>query len=205
MEELFNVYPILREINVQNNGVIEKTAVRRTVSYGESMERYGDRCMGFSFIVSGEMKVIRLNNDGKETLLYKLKKGEICHEAMSCILNCKGLNIVGEIVQDTVLYVIPLDIVKKYFITNNNFMKYIYMNLYKKINTIIDGKEEVLHDSIEKRIMDYLEGRKSRIIYITHSDLALEIGSAREVVSRKLKELEKRGRVKLDRGKIQLL
>ena len=73
-----------------------------------------------------------------------------------------------------------------------------------KLKIIINVKEEVRHESLTNRLVKLLIDKKSRNIYITHNELAFELDSAREVVSRKLKELEKRGYLKLSRGKITI-
>ena len=76
--------------------------------------------------------------------------------------------------------------------------------LYEKFKLIINVKEEVKHESLEKRLVKLLIEKNSRNIYITHNDLAFELDSAREVVSRRLKELERQGYLKLSRGKITI-
>ena len=84
------------------------------------------------------------------------------------------------------------------------FLQYIYKDLYDKLKIIINVKEEVRHESLTNRLVKLLIDEKSRNIYITHNELAFELDSAREVVSRKLKKKKKRGYLKLSRGKIQI-
>jgi len=80
------------------------------------------------------------------------------------------------------------------------------MKIYtKKFSNVIENKEKMLHESLETRIVKSLISRKSKIIYATHSELAFEINSVREVISRNLKSIEKRGYIKLERGKIIIL
>ena len=80
-----------------------------------------------------------------------------------------------------------------------------YKDLYGKFNSVIENKEEMIHESLESRILNFLINKNSKIIYATHSQLAFEVDSVREVVSRKLKSIEKRGYIKLERGKIIIL
>ena len=119
-------------------------------------------------------------------------------------MNCKSLNIMGKAIQDSKICVIPFDVVNKYLLQDTLFLQYIYKDLYDKLKIIINVKEEVRHESLTNRLVKLLIDKKSRNIYITHNELAFELDSAREVVSRKLKELEKRGYLKLSRGKIQI-
>ena len=119
-------------------------------------------------------------------------------------MNCKSLNIIGKAIQDSKICVISFDIVNKYLLQDKLFLQYIYKDLYEKFKLIIYVKEEVRHESLTNRLVKLLIEKNSRNIYVTHNDLAFELDSAREVVSRKLKVLEKEGYLKLSRGKIQV-
>ena len=102
-----------------------------------------------------------------------------------------------------------MDLFKKYLLNNNIFLKYIFKNLYNKFENVVEGLEKVTFNSIENRLIDYFnikleESNGVKIIYTTHEKIAADIGSSREVVSRSLKTLEKRGALELGRGKIKI-
>ena len=106
--------------------------------------------------------------------------------------------------QNSKICIIPFDIVNTYLLNNTLFLQYIYKDLYSKFNVIINVKEEVKHEPLTNRLIKLLISKNSKNIYVTHNDLAFELDSAREVISRKLKQLEKMGYLKLSRGKIQI-
>lgn len=206
IRKLYEHYPILKKINEDNNNVINDNIVFKKLYTGELMTPSNEEgCSGIVFVVDGFVKIHRVNKDGGETNLFDLRNGEICHEAISCLLNFQSLNILGKAIQDTLICVIPQTVVKKYILSDNEFLKYMYKDLYKKFNTIIDDKEKKIHESVENRLIKYLISKNSRIIYGTHKEIAFEIDSGREVVSRKLKKIEQEGYIKLQRGKIILL
>ena len=163
-----------------------------------------DKCVGFLFVISGTIKIQKINEKGEETNLYNIEKGQICHEALSCFLNCTSLNIIGRAMQNSKICIIPFDIVNTYLLNNTLFLQYLYKDLYSKFNVIINVKEEVKHEPLTNRLIKLLISKNSKNIYVTHNDLAFELDSAREVISRKLKQLEKMGYLKLSRGKIQI-
>ncbi|NFL07344.1 Crp/Fnr family transcriptional regulator, partial [Clostridium botulinum] len=101
--------------------------------------------------------------------------------------------------------IIPFEIVTEHLFKDSEFLKYMYKDIYSKFNTVIEKKEEKRHDSLETRIAKLLISKKSKIVYSTHKELAFEIDSTREVVSRKLKKFEQMGYVNLERGKIIIL
>ncbi|ERK31132.1 Crp/Fnr family transcriptional regulator [Clostridium intestinale] len=205
IKELYNVYPVLEKIDKDNNGIIASRAIFKTLYSDEYISNNESSCQGVVFVIKGMIKIQKINKDGEETNLYNIKQGEFCHEALSCLSTLNSLNISGKAIQDSEIYIIPFDVVKKYLISRNDFLMYMYEDLYKKFSSIIENKEERMHESLESRIIKFIMDRNSKVVYATHSQLAFEIDSVREVVSRKLKVMERQGYIKLERGKIIVL
>lgn len=204
INQLYEAYPILAQIDENNNDIITERAIFKELLSDEYLTIPEDECIGFLFVISGNIKIQKINKKGDETNLYNIEKGQLCHEALSCFMNCNPLNIVGKALQDSKICVIPFAIANKYLLKDYLFLQYIYKDLYSKFKIIINVKEEIKHESLTNRLVKLLISKKSKNIYLTHNDLAFELDSAREVVSRKLKELEQKGYLKLSRGKIQI-
>ena len=204
INQLYEAYPILTQIDENNNGIITERAIFKELLSDEHLTTPKDECIGFLFVISGNIKIQKINKKGDETNLYNIEKGQLCHEALSCFMNCNPLNIVGKALQDSKICVIPFAIANKYLLKDYLFLQYIYKDLYSKFKIIINVKEEIKHESLTNRLVKLLISKKSKNIYLTHNDLAFELDSAREVVSIKLKELEQKGYLKLSRGKIQI-
>lgn len=205
IKSLYEAYPILEKIDIDNNGILKRKAAFKIMHFNEYAKLIEEACQGVPFVIKGTIKIQKINEDGDETNLYNIERGEFCHEALSCLSNLKSLKIVGKAIQDSELCIIPFNIVEKYLMENNEFLSYVYKDLYNKFNIVIDNKERIIHESLESRLIRLLINKDSKIIYTTHSQLAFEVDSVREVVSRKLKALEKRGYIKLERGKIVIL
>jgi CRP/FNR family transcriptional regulator len=205
IKELYNVYPVLEKIDKDNNGIIASRAIFKTLYSDEYISSNESSCQGVVFVIKGMIKIQKINKDGEETNLYNIRQGEFCHEALSCLSTLNSLNISGKAIQDSEICIIPFDVVKKYLISSNEFLVYMYEDLYKKFSSIIENKEERMHESLESRIIKFIMDRNSKVVYATHSQLAFEIDSVREVVSRKLKVMERQGYIKLERGKIIVL
>jgi CRP/FNR family transcriptional regulator len=204
-EALYDMYPVLKNIDKNNGEIISTQAVFKTVYSDEFVAEAEETCHGVLFVIKGIIKIQKINKEGEETNLYNIKEGEFCHEALSCLSNLESLNITGKAIQDSKVCIIPFEIVRKYLIQDNEFLLYMYKDLYNKFSTVIGNKEEMIHESLETRLIKLLISKNSNIIYATHSELAFEIDSVREVVSRKLKGMEKLGYIKLERGKIVIL
>ncbi|MEG2288318.1 MAG: Crp/Fnr family transcriptional regulator [Clostridium sp.] len=205
IKEVYEAYPMLKRVDNNNGEILRKNIVFKNIFANEYLKTAEGSCGGFILVIKGNINIHRINQEGNETNLYNIGRGDICHEALSCFLNCQSLNIVGKAIQDSLVAIIPPEIVKEYFLRDKNFVEEIYKDLYVKFKLVIENKEARSHESIEHRLIKLLISKKSNIIYGTQSELAFQIDSAREVVSRKLKDIERRGYIKVMRGKIQIV
>lgn len=199
---LYQAYPILEEIDKKSQGRLGDAFAFTTIQAGEKLK--GDRCPGLIFVLKGSVKIERINEAGGQTSLYVIHTGELCHESLSCYLQCKALDIVGYAVVDTEIAILPHEWVGYYLLEDVSFMQYLYKKLYKHFRQLIGDKEAIIHDSVEERLLKYLKDKNTHVVYATHQEIAVDIGTSREVVSRKLKKLEEEGYVKLARGKIKI-
>lgn len=204
IKKLYEAYPILAQIDDNNKNLVSDKAVFKRILSGEYLLAPNNECLEFLFVISGKIKIQKLNEKGEETNLYNLERGQLCHEALSCFMNCTTLDILGKAIVDSEICIIPFDSVNKYLLNDSLFLQYIYKDLYSKLKIIINSKEQIKHESLKSRLVKLLIYKNSKNIYSTHSELAFELDSSREVISRKLKELEQMGYLKLSRGKIQI-
>lgn len=205
IKSLYEAYPVLEKIDMDNGGIIKTEAIFKTMHFNEYVKLTMETCQGVLFVIKGTIKIQKISEDGDETNLYNIERGEFCHEALSCLSNLESLKIVGKAIQDSEICIIPVNIVEKYLIRDKEFLSYMYKDLYSKFSIVIENKERIIHESLESRLIRLLINKDSKVIYATHSQLAFEVDSVREVVSRKLKGFEKSGYIKLERGKIVIL
>lgn len=205
IELLYKAYPVLKDINEKNNGVIEKNIFFKRLNADEYLLSTANNCPGLIFVIKGKVKIQRINLDGGETNLYNIESGDLCHEALSCLLKFQPLDIVGKALVDSDICVINFDTVKTVLLKDNDFLQYMYQDIYRKFGMIIENKEKIMHEDLETRLLKLLISKNSNNIYVKHSELALEADSTRESVSRKLKSFEKLGYISLTRGKIVVL
>lgn len=205
IKSLYKLYPVLEKIDINNDGIIRKEVIFKTIHFDEYVNLAETGCIGVLFVIKGTIKIQKVNEDGNETNLYNIKQGEFCHEALSCLSKLESLKITGKAMETSKICLIPSGIVQKYCFQDKEFLLYMYKDLYNKFNYIIENKEEIIHEDLESRLIRLLINKNSKVIYATHSQLAFEIDSVREVVSRKLKNIEKRGYIKLERGKVVIL
>lgn len=207
--ELLKNYPFLKDLDKDILELFLSRIIVNNYEVGDNVFRNNVSCIGLSFILEGKLRIYKLGDDGKEITLYRISKGDSCFNTILCALTDSEEKSFADVEENAVIAILPMDLFKKYLLNNNIFLKYIFKNLYNKFENVVEGLEKVTFNSIENRIIDYFnikleESNGVKIIYTTHEKIAADIGSSREVVSRSLKALEKRGVLELGRGKIKI-
>lgn len=208
-DELLKNYPFLKDLDDEVLETILKRVLVNNYEIGQNVFSNKVSCIGFSFILEGRLRIYKIGDDGKEVTLYRIGKGDSCFNTILCALTDSDEISFADVEENAVIAILPMDLFKRYLINNNSFLKYMFRNLYNKFENVVEGFEKVTFNSIENRIIDYFNLKLSdnngvKIIYTTHEKIAADIGSSREVVSRSLKSLEKRGILELGRGKIKI-
>ncbi|EPB65827.1 cyclic nucleotide-binding domain protein, partial [Ancylostoma ceylanicum] len=137
-------------------------------------------------VVKGTLRVIRTEEDGREILLYYIKSGESCIMSFLGGLHNETSKVKAEVEDDAVILFLPMDKVSVFIKEYPEWLDYIFRMYHKRFEELL----EVVNEIAFKKI--------------THEQLANELGTARVVVSRLLKQLEESGKVQLGRNKIIL-
>lgn len=203
MNRLLTTYPILHNFE-EKLSKLNIDAMHFTADKDQILKHASDSCIGFPFLIVGELEVNKISENGEETFLYRLKPGEVCHHAFRCIMEEKEYGIQVHAHRDSELIIFPLLEFKNTLLTDYRFLNFLYTDLFKKLDSSITDKEKLLHENVEDRLQNYLDSKKGKTIKTTHKQIAKEIGTAREVVSRFLKQKEEEGTIKLHRGSIEV-
>ncbi|MGL5379909.1 Crp/Fnr family transcriptional regulator [Clostridium sp.] len=207
--EIIKSYPFLKSVDKEVLNNMFKRLIVKEYPIGYSLFNSNQSCTGFSFILSGVIRVYKIGDDGKEVTLYRLYKGDNCYNTVLCALTNNEIDSFAEVEENSLIALVPMDFFRRYLLENTSFWKYIFNNLYGKFEAVIGGLEKITFHSIESRLINYFKAKiksqgGSKIIYVTHEKIAGDIGSSREVVSRALKVLERNDVLELGRGKIKI-
>ncbi len=174
---------------------------------GACLFRAGQTCKHFLFLLEGSIRVQKLSPDGHEITLYHITPGQTGVLSTTCLLadRCYPAEAITETLVHALL--VPKLHFQTALASAEPFRKHIFSIIEKGISELVTLLEEVAFGPMEQRLAQRLLRIKddNDCIKITHQALAAELGTAREVVSRLLKELEKRGYVKLFRGRIEIM
>lgn len=179
------------------------------VEAGTSILKEGSYVKTIPILLSGLVKVVKEEAGGKEILLYYIYPLESCIVSINCGINDIKSRVKAIAEDDSSSILIPTSIIGEWQRKYPSFNYYV-LNLYqKRFDDILDAYNALAFQSLDNRLLSYLRARAAALnsskITATHQDLADELGTARETVSRILKKLESDELVKLHRGWIEII
>ncbi|MEO1280934.1 MAG: Crp/Fnr family transcriptional regulator [Pseudomonadota bacterium] len=177
------------------------------VEKGTVLFRPGDEVCGFVMIVSGQVGVYLTGVSGREILLYSITPGETCIQSTLGLLGTQDYN--GEAIAETDLkiVVVPRTVFTNLLDTSPVFRRFVFHAFAERFSNVMAVLERVAFVKIEQRLAGILMQRadnEGRVVN-THQELATAIGSAREVISRRLETFARKGLVQLERGEIRIV
>jgi CRP/FNR family transcriptional regulator len=205
-EMISALFPFIEEDRLQFEELTRYARFYR-IPNDELISLEGDSCHSIAFLISGSVKVFKLSESGREITLYRISPGESCILTASCILSDKNFPANASVEEETEFFSIPANIFKNWIRTNESWQNYFFNLISSRFDAVMAVIEEVAFRRVDVRIASRLiELQKSGDpIKTTHKDLAADLGTSREVVSRILKDLEHRGCLKIKRGRIEII
>lgn len=206
---LLRSFPFLKELpEAERQPLLESLSEVRHED-GKVLVEEGTVCENFYFVLEGTIRVYKLTPEGREITLYRIGKGEACLLTLGCIMGDVSFNAVAQVERRTRLLSMPSYLFRDMIRKSPTFQHFIFRKTLTALTEVMALTEEVTFHSVNTRVADQLlklrSSQGSPTIAVTHEALAGELGTAREVVSRMLKEFEKKGWVRLQRGRITLL
>ncbi len=191
--------------DIPNRDEFVRTASSKVVGEGQWITLEGDVCHAFSFVVDGTVRVYKIGETGREITLYRLEAGDSCILTASCILSRNRFPATAMAETQVIAVTVPSDVFRSWTHRYEFWREYVYHLMSKRMADVIALVEEVVFRQMDRRVADYLIRRSSnRRIDATHQEIAADLGTSREVVSRILKDFEELGAVRLGRGIIEL-
>ena len=206
MKSLENLVPVfepelLKEI--QQFGVVQQ------FKEGDVIMDYGKYIRMMPIILSGIVKVLRMDDDGNEILLYYLSSNESCSMAYSCCIEAKKSEVRAIAEDDVELIAIPHIKLDEWLCKYSGWKNYIMRSFNERFIELLKSIESIAFHKLDERLIDYLKEKQrisgSSVIKVSHHLIADELATSRVVISRLLKQLENSKQIILYRNEIKLL
>ena len=189
--------------------ILDTNAIERSFHAGEEIVRTGQYIKSTVLVLSGRIKIYRQNDEGSEFLIYYLGPGEACAVSLICALQSQTSEITAKAVEDTEVLMLPVQLMDELMIKFKSWSHFViqtYRDRFDEMLTVIDN---IAFKNMDERLEFYLKRSKSAsgnlVVNLTHQEIADDLNSSREVISRLLKKMEQLGKIKLNRNSIEMI
>jgi CRP/FNR family transcriptional regulator len=200
---LKTLYPVLDALPEALRESALRQAQAVTVPAGTVLFDERQPCQGFPFILSGGIRVSKAAANGRELPLYRVLPGESCIITSSCLLGHADYNARGVTEGPTTLALLPREVFDQ-LLAQPAFRDFVFRLFAERMADLMQLIEEVAFRKLDQRLAGLLLG-KGKLLHATHQQLADELGSVREMVSRLLKGFAEQGLVRLGREQVEIL
>lgn len=188
---------------------LQQYSIQKTYKAGNIILNENAHIRSIPIVTKGTLKVIRTEEDGREILLYYIKTGESCIMSFLGGLHNETSKVKAEVEDDAEILFLPIEKVSLFIKEYPQWLDYIFRLYHKRFEELLEIVNAIAFKKVDERMLDLLHKKVeltgNHTLNITHEQLANELGTARVVVSRLLKQLEEIGKVKLGRNKIVLV
>lgn len=184
-------------------------SVKLAFKKGEQILHAEDQCSYLPIVLSGNLRVYRTHNSGREVTLYHIGRGESCFLTMNCILLQQRFPAWARAEEYTEALMVEAKAMQRWQNKYPFWQKYIFEVAASRLISVISVLSDIAFARMDERVANYLLQRSresgQQELHVTHQDIANELGTAREVVTRVLRTLEETSAIKIGRGTITVI
>ena len=185
----------------------QQAAFLAKITKGKDVFIEGDQCDAIALLISGVVRVYKIGETGREITLYRFGLGESCILTANAILSQQSFPAIATVEQDAEAIMIPAEKFREWVSRYDMWRKFVFDLLSQRLSNVMAIVDEVAFQRMDVRVASLLLSR-SRVqnpIRITHQEIAGELGSSREVISRLLEDFSGRGFILVRRGEVEIL
>ncbi len=187
--------------------IMERESSFKSYKAGEVIMRKGQYIRSTVLVLEGRVKIYRENEEGGEFLMYYLQPGEACAVSMICAVQSEASEVMARAEEDTELLMLPIQLMDELMNKYKSWYQFVirtYRSRFDELLTVIDN---IAFRNMDERLEFYLQRHMQATgkshIELSHQQIAEDLNSSREVISRLLKKMEQRGLVSLHRNMIE--
>lgn len=207
---ILDSYPFFRDAGPRLQAEIERVAMTVHAEPQGCFFGRGTSCPQVALVGGGDVRVFIASESGREITLYHVGPGETCPVNLLSVLLGRAAPATAVIDSALTAVVLPADLFRRWVAEEPVVRQYVFEAIAVRLVDILALLEEITFGKLDQRLADFLlrragdSGRQAGAIELTHEQIAVELSTAREVVSRLLREFERQGAVELARGRIQV-
>jgi CRP/FNR family transcriptional regulator len=206
IESIKKLFPSFSNSLVED---IETNAKIQDFKVGDIIMRTGQYIKSTVLVISGRIKIYREDENGGEFFMYYLQPGQACAISMICATKNETSQIMAKVVEDVELIMVPLSLMDKWMMQHRSWYEFVIETYRSRFEEVLDVVDNIAFKAMDERLIFYLKKHKeatnSNKLNLSHQEIAIELNTSREVISRLLKKMEQRGLLILQRNQIELL
>jgi CRP/FNR family transcriptional regulator len=199
--------PILQKEKPPLTREFQSEAFYARIPAGKDVFVEGDQADTIALIISGVVRVYKIGETGREITLYRFGVGESCILTANAILSNKSFPAIATVEEDAEAIIIPAAVFRDWVKRYDMWREFVFELLSARLSTIMAVVDEVVFQRMDRRVAAWLLSRSQNAnpLATTHQEIAAELGSSREVISRILEDFSRNGLISLGRGTIMIL
>jgi len=176
---------------------------------GEVLINVGQTVRQMPIIISGTIKVSRIDDEGRELLLYYVNPSESCAMSFTCCMQHHPSEIKAEAEEDVEMLAVPVTMMDEWMQKYSSWKNFVMKTIHNRFNEMLKAIDQIAFQKLDERLVHYLKEKSkvtgSALINLSHEQIANELATSRVVISRLLKKLENDKKLLLYRNQIKLL
>ncbi|MBK8556292.1 MAG: Crp/Fnr family transcriptional regulator [Lewinellaceae bacterium] len=181
----------------------------RQVQAGDRLLETGQQINNTVVVLDGLVKLYREDQEGNEFFMYHLESGQACALSMICALNQRSSAVSAKAVTDSTLLIVPIDYMDEWTRRYSSWYRFVVGTFRARFEELLLTIDHVAFRNMDKRLEFYLkrhgDTQKENMLQMTHAEIAQELNSSREVITRLLRKLADQGKIKLHRAAIEIV
>lgn len=199
--------PILQQADASFVREFQQAAFFARIPAGRDVFLEGDRVEAIALLISGVVRVYKIGETGREITLYRFGNGASCILTANAILSRKSFPAIATVERDAEAVMIPADTFRDWVRRFDLWREFVFDLFSQRLSTVMAIVEEVAFRRMDSRVASLLlnQAQAHNPLKITHQEIASELGSSREVVSRLIEDFVSEGSIRSGRGTVEVL
>jgi CRP/FNR family transcriptional regulator, anaerobic regulatory protein len=204
---LVRVLPILGHAEEELIREFQQNASFTRIPAGHDVFVEGDQVDAIALLISGVVRVYKIGETGREITLYRFGDGQSCILTANAILSHRTFPAIATVEKEAEAVMVSADTFREWVRRYDLWREFFYNLLSDRLSSVMEIVEEVAFRRMDTRVASFLldRGRSAELIHVTHQEIASELGSSREVISRILEDFSAEGMIGVSRGVITIL
>ena len=205
--QLLRVFPILQAADPRLKSEFQSAAFFARIPTGQDVFVEGDQAEAIALLISGAVRVYKIGETGREITLYRFGHGESCILTANAILSSQSFPAIATVEADAEAIMVPAEAFRSWVKRYDVWRDFVWDLLSERLSKMLTVIDEVVFQRMDRRLAAWLlkEAARQNPVSVTHQEIAADLGSSREVISRLLEDFSQEGLLASGRGSVEIL